>query len=135
MPEGLTIAELIFGGNDNNRIRELYFKKDMITEEAKEVLAAIQHPEMRGITSDLESQMQRGKERVRYSMIDTPGQFNVYMMDAIGELDVRKAFLFTDTSYNMGVVSSFCRLLGKAFPNYKLPEGGQIIGEVELVKV
>jgi len=132
----LTVGEKIFGREYNSHLEDLFFKSDATPAEAREVIAAIVHPEIRRVVESLESQMARGSNSVTYplSRSEKLRQDMEYGMALINKVDVTDgAFLFSDFSIWNGLLNGFYNLLGRAFPNYEVLKE-QPIGEVQMRK-
>lgn len=125
MSTELKLADILFGKN-SSKARELFAgknlkPKDFTKGQAQEMLGLIEHPEIREVLGDLETQISEGKKNVFYSTSEA--RTNQYL----SEDDSSKIILFTDWSYNSGFLNLFSRLIEKTFPEYKLTETNYVL--------
>lgn len=124
-----TIGELLFG-EKSDEVHELFLKEDISSAEARKVLEAIKHTEIHFVYDYLRWLIEEmDTEHPAYSSIFPPFAKEY----AGGAKEPEKVLLFTDFSYQNGLVQKFCKLLEKAFPGYEVPST-QPIGEILMKK-
>ncbi len=117
-----TLGEIIFGKNNSDSIIELFIKKDITAEEAKEVVKAIEHPEMLRVLKSLELQVQAGSKILDYDLEKNPEHLKYYSVSS--PKDPWNNLLFSTWSYHNNLILDFYKLLEKVFEGYKHPKEG-----------
>lgn len=128
----VSLEDLLFGQNKNSpKIDYLLTQPEITDGNAKKILSAIQHLEIREIIDELEQQIQTGASVLYYTSLHNKCRLQAYL--AL-DIDYQQALLFTDWSYYKGFFLYFCSLLERAFPDYRL-DPIRPVGELRMQKI
>lgn len=114
------LAEALWGENFFEIYIQIMSKpKESSKEEAKKVLDAIIHSEIRQVLSSLESQMEKKVQIAKYDIFDLPEMNDKYLAGLIDKTSFDNVFLFSDWSYNHGFCFTLAKIIERAHPEYK----------------
>ncbi len=94
----------------------MYTTVNLCRDHAREVLSAIEHPEMRKAIDELQRQIKEGVEEPRFCWLD-PSLYSKAGY-ALREVDYSKALIFTPEAFCGGLLWSFFHLFENAYPEY-----------------
>lgn len=133
-----SLGEMIFGINAAPEIRALDYKQEWTQEEARKILKAIVHPEIRTVVDDIEKMITTGAETVVWRLSEHANIKDQYIAWSVceekGHDPLKDVMLFSSFALRSNLPFYIATLIEKAFPEYRKAERMKLL-EIELKKV